>query len=452
MRPTTWCTPWPVPISPRDRAGAHAFSDAATNAGLSQIIYLGGLGDDNDDLSEHLRSRREVEAILMDSAPTTALRAGIVIGDGGISWEILRQLVLRLPVMVTPRWVETRTQPIALADALGDLTSVLGHSGAIGETFEIGGPAPLTYRTMMVTVSRLMGLRRTIIPVPFLSPRLSSHWLRLITDVDLTTARALVDSMTNEVIVRDHRIETLLGPYAAALRGGGGGCIPPQRRSTWPGDRESVRITDLLDPAPSQQTPGPHRRCGDSWGSLLPWRWERPCSRPPCGKRRFVLVATCWVSWWRPRRLIGARVSGPVQTRPTRPSPHVAALWALAIGGLSFLGFLAADLIGQHISFVSSDLHSVLARADTGPRAIVLVVALVNGLAEEAFFRGALYWELSAHRPVFTSTTIYVVVTAATANVALIVAAAVMGVIFALERRVTGGVYLRPSRTSVGPP
>lgn len=195
----------------RDRAGAHAFSDAATNAGLSQVIYLGGLGDDGDDLSEHLRSRREVEAILMDSAPTTALRAGIVIGDGGISWEILRQLVQRLPVMVTPRWVETRTQPIALADALGDLTGVLGHSGAIGETFEIGGPAPLTYRTMMVTVSRLMGLRRTIIPVPLLSPRLSSHWLRLITDVDLTTARALVDSMTNEVIVRDHRIETLLG-------------------------------------------------------------------------------------------------------------------------------------------------------------------------------------------------------------------------------------------------
>ena len=195
----------------RDRAGAHAFSDAATNAGLSQIIYLGGLGDDGDDLSAHLRSRREVEAILMDSAPTTALRAGIVIGDGGISWEILRQLVQRLPVMVTPRWVETRTQPIALADALGDLTGVLGHLAAIGESFEIGGPEPLTYRTMMVTVSRLMGLKRTIIPVPFLSPRLSSHWLRLITDVDLTTARALVDSMTNEVIVRDHRIEVLLG-------------------------------------------------------------------------------------------------------------------------------------------------------------------------------------------------------------------------------------------------
>jgi uncharacterized protein YbjT (DUF2867 family) len=205
----------------RDRAGAHAFADAAMIAGLSQIVYLGGLGDDGDNLSEHLRSRREVETILMDSAPTTALRAGIVIGDGSISWEILRQLVQRLPVMVTPRWVETRTQPIALADALGDLTGVLGHPGTLGETFEIGGPASLTYRTMMVTVSRLMGLKRTIIPVPFLSPRLSSHWLRLITDVDLTTAQALVDSMANEVIVRDHRIESLLGrtrlPFEAAV-------------------------------------------------------------------------------------------------------------------------------------------------------------------------------------------------------------------------------------------
>jgi membrane protease YdiL (CAAX protease family) len=145
-----------------------------------------------------------------------------------------------------------------------------------------------------------------------------------------------------------------------------------------------------------------------------------------------LLVAATW--------LIGARVSGPIRFRPTRLSPHVAALWALVIGGTSFLGFLAADLIGQHIFFVSSALHSVLARADTGPKTLVLVVALVNGLAEEAFFRGALYSELSAYRPVLTSTLIYVVVTAATGNVALIVAGAVMGVIFALERRATGSI------------
>jgi uncharacterized protein YbjT (DUF2867 family) len=195
----------------QDRVGARAFADAAVKANLSQIVYLGGLGDDGDDLSEHLRSRREVETILMDTAPTTALRAGIVIGHGSISWEILRQLVTRLPVMITPRWVQTRTQPIGLADALFYLAGVLGRPDTIGQVYEIGGPEALTYRRMMETVSRLLGLQRFIIPVPLLSPRLSSHWLRVITDVDLTTAQALVDSMTNEVVVRDHRIEEMLG-------------------------------------------------------------------------------------------------------------------------------------------------------------------------------------------------------------------------------------------------
>jgi uncharacterized protein YbjT (DUF2867 family) len=195
----------------RDRDGASAFAAAAAGAGLSQVVYLGGLGDDRDDLSEHLRSRREVESILRDGAPTTALRAGIVIGDGSISWEMLRQLVERLPVMVTPRWVQTRTQPIAVDDALIDLVGVLGRPDTIGEVYDIGGPDVLTYLDMMVIASRIMGRHRLIVAVPLLSPRLSSHWLRLITDVDLTTARALVDSLTNEVVVRDHRLDELLG-------------------------------------------------------------------------------------------------------------------------------------------------------------------------------------------------------------------------------------------------
>jgi uncharacterized protein YbjT (DUF2867 family) len=193
-----------------DRNGACAFAAAATEAGLIQVVYLGGLGDKADDLSPHLRSRREVESILMQSTPTTALRAAMVIGDRSISWEILRQLVERLPVLITPRWVETRTQPIALADALFHLSGVLGRADTIGEIYEIGGPEPLTYRHMMETVSRIMEHRRLIVPVPLLSPRLSAHWLRLITDVNLNAARALVDSLTNEVIVHDHRIEALL--------------------------------------------------------------------------------------------------------------------------------------------------------------------------------------------------------------------------------------------------
>jgi uncharacterized protein YbjT (DUF2867 family) len=194
----------------RDREGAHAFGKAAAAAGVPQVVYLGGLGDDNDDLSAHLRSRREVERILSDAVPTTVLRAGIVIGDGSISWEILRQLVERLPVMTTPRWVQTRTQPVALEDAVHYLTGVAGLDAAREDTFEIGGPDPMTYRQMMETVARMTGRHRLIVPVPLLTPGLSSHWLRLVTDVDLATASALIDSMTNEVVVSDRRIETLL--------------------------------------------------------------------------------------------------------------------------------------------------------------------------------------------------------------------------------------------------
>ncbi len=202
----------------RDRRGAQRFAAAARHAGVRQIVYLGGLGRDHDDLSPHLRSRREVEHILLDSASTTALRAGIVIGDGGISWEILRQLVERLPAMVTPRWVQTATQPIALADAVAYLAGVGGQGAAVGRTFEIGGPDVLTYRDMLLTVAGMTGRRRVIVPVPILSPSLSSWWLRLITDVDLTTARALVDSMTNEVVVTERTIEALVDHRPVSFR------------------------------------------------------------------------------------------------------------------------------------------------------------------------------------------------------------------------------------------
>ena len=203
----------------RDRQGAEAFADAARDAGVGQVVYLGGLGNEDDQLSEHLRSRREVEGILRARVPTTVLRAGIVIGDGGISWEILRQLVARLPVMVTPRWVQTRTQPVAVEDALAFLLGVLGRPEAIGEVYDIGSPEPLTYGDMLRVVGGMTGgILRLIVPVPLLSPRLSSHWLRLVTDVDLPTARALIDSMTNEVVVRDRRIEELTGHRALSFQ------------------------------------------------------------------------------------------------------------------------------------------------------------------------------------------------------------------------------------------
>jgi uncharacterized protein YbjT (DUF2867 family) len=153
-----------------------------------------------------------VEGLLAgDGVPVTVLRAGIVIGDGGISWEITRQLVQRLPAMVGPRWVTTRTQPIALSDVIRYLVGVLDAEAARGRVFEIGGPEVLTYAEMMRRVARIRHDRRLpIIIVPLLTPRLSSLWLALVTDVDTPTGRNLVDSMSNEVVVTDDAIREVV--------------------------------------------------------------------------------------------------------------------------------------------------------------------------------------------------------------------------------------------------
>ena len=195
----------------RDAAAARAFAAAAHRGQLHRIVYLGGLGNDEDVLSAHLRSRREVERLLAaGDVPVTTLRAGIVIGHGGISWELTRQLVERLPVMITPRWVRTRTQPIAVADVVRYLSAVLVVPEAAGRTFEIGGPEVLEYGQMLHRVALIEGRRRIVLPVPLLSPRLSSRWLALVTDVDTRTGRALIDSMINEVVVRDAAIRKLV--------------------------------------------------------------------------------------------------------------------------------------------------------------------------------------------------------------------------------------------------
>lgn len=195
----------------RDAAAATALGRAAGEAGVEQIVYLGGLGDDGDDLSPHLRSRREVEGLLgIGGVPVTVLRAGIVVGHGGISWEITRQLVAHLPAMVTPRWVRTRTQPIAVGDVVRYLVGVLDHPDAIGRTFEVGGPEVLAYSDMLQRLAAIEGRPLPILPVPLLSPGLSSRWLALVTDVDTRTGRTLVDSMVNEVIVTDRSIRDVV--------------------------------------------------------------------------------------------------------------------------------------------------------------------------------------------------------------------------------------------------
>jgi uncharacterized protein YbjT (DUF2867 family) len=195
----------------KDAAGARAFAEAAAGAGLSRIVYLGGLGDDADTLSAHLRSRRQVEKLLgTGGVPVTVIRAGIIIGHGGISWEITRQLVEHLPVMVTPRWVFTRTQPIAIDDVVRYLAGVLGPPEASGRVYEVGGPDVLRYSSMLQRVADIEDRSLILLPVPLLSPSVSSLWLTLVTDVDAGTGRNLIDSMTNEVIVRDQSIRDLV--------------------------------------------------------------------------------------------------------------------------------------------------------------------------------------------------------------------------------------------------
>jgi uncharacterized protein YbjT (DUF2867 family) len=196
----------------RDAAAARAFGRAAAEAGVRQIVYLGGLGADDEDLSAHLRSRREVEGLLGEAGvPVTVLRAAIVVGHGGISWELTRQLVKNLPAMVVPRWVSTRTQPIAVDDVIRYLVGVADRPEALGRTFEIGGPDRLSYLEMLEIASEVSGGRRVpIVKVPVLTPRLSSYWLALVTDVDVTTGRNLIDSMGTEVLVTDVSIRELV--------------------------------------------------------------------------------------------------------------------------------------------------------------------------------------------------------------------------------------------------
>ncbi|MEJ7794597.1 MAG: NAD(P)H-binding protein [Nocardioides sp.] len=196
----------------KDAEAARTFARAAHDAGIRQIVYMGGLGDEGDDLSPHLRSRREVEGLLGETGiPVTILRAAIVVGAGGISWELTRQLVKNLPAMVVPRWVDTPTQPVAVDDVIRYLSGVVGEEAALGRVFEIGGPKQMTYLEMLQIAARIINGRRVpIVTVPVLTPRLSSYWLALVTDVDITTGRNLIDSMGTEVVVTDTSIRDLV--------------------------------------------------------------------------------------------------------------------------------------------------------------------------------------------------------------------------------------------------
>jgi len=198
----------------RDRRAARNFVRAADAAGIERLIYLGGLGNEDEGLSEHLQSRREVEYLLGEGdAELTALRAAIVIGAGSASFQIIRQLAARLPVMVTPSWVRTECQPIYIDDVVAYLVGVLEDPETAGETYEIGGPDVLTYQEILTTTAKLLvGRAPLIIPVPVLSPGLSARWLGLVTDVDVSVAKPLVDGLSTRVVVTDDSIDAHVAP------------------------------------------------------------------------------------------------------------------------------------------------------------------------------------------------------------------------------------------------
>ncbi len=190
-------------FSQRDKEAAHNFARAAEEENVAQIIYLGGLGDPEANLSEHLRSRQETGASLRQFAvPVTEFRAGMVVGSGSLSFEMLRHLTERLPAMIAPRWVYSKTQPIAVRDVLNYLSSALETPASKGKIIEIGGASVLTNAEMMKTYARLRGLHRLIVPVPVLTPRLSSYWVHWITPVPASVARPLIEGLRNELIVR----------------------------------------------------------------------------------------------------------------------------------------------------------------------------------------------------------------------------------------------------------
>jgi uncharacterized protein YbjT (DUF2867 family) len=194
-----------------DRTAAIRFATEMGRSGVERIIYLGGLGEEGSDLSHHLASRREVEGLLRQgSVPVTTLRAAIILGAGGSSFEMLVQLVEKLPVMICPKWVETRCQPIALEELLRYLEGCAQRPEVIGQTYDVGGPEVLRYRDMMERVGDHIGRRPRLIVVPVLTPSLSAHWVGFITLVNSDVARPLVEGMRNPVVCQDERIVHLM--------------------------------------------------------------------------------------------------------------------------------------------------------------------------------------------------------------------------------------------------
>jgi len=307
----------------RERAIAESFRRSAERAGVGRIVYLGGLGDDTTELSDHLRSRHEVGRVLAAGpVETVELRAAVVIGSGSASFEMLRYLTEVLPVMVTPKWVHTRCQPISIRDVLRYLLAAVEAPAPLSGTLEIGGPEVVSYAELMARYAEQAGLtKRRLIPVPVLTPRLSSLWVGLVTPVPARLARPLIDSLVNAVVVTDHRAEQLFPfervPLADALRKAIGrtavGDVPTkfddasspvwQSAATdpaWTGGTELTDVRQVMVAADPQRT------------------WEAVCRIG--GERGWYRGELLWQA----RGLLDQLVGGPGLRRGRRHPDHLA--------------------------------------------------------------------------------------------------------------------------------
>jgi uncharacterized protein YbjT (DUF2867 family) len=272
-----------------DQRLAEGFGAACRAAGVARIVYLGGLGELGEDLSPHLRSRREVEESLGHAGvPVTTFRAAMIVGAGSASFEILRYLVERLPVMITPRWVRTPSQPIAIDNVLHDLVACLDEEATTGRAFDVGGPDVLDYRALMRLTATAMGLpRRWIIPVPVLTPRLSSLWIHLVTPVSARIARPLAEGLRNPTVCRDDEIDRLLPQRLLPMAEAIGLAVGAAAETRWsdagavPGDPDWAGGTELVDRRTTEIAATPERVfaavCrvggGNGWyGGDLLWR------------------------------------------------------------------------------------------------------------------------------------------------------------------------------------
>lgn len=309
----------------RDRRTALTFAQAAREAGVRRIVYLGGLHPDTEDLSPHLESRKEVGEILLASGvPTTVLRAAVVLGSGSASFEMMRYLTERLPAMTTPRWVDNRIQPIAIRDVLRYLVGSADMPQEVNRAFDIGGPDVLTYRQMMHRYADVAGLRRrVVVGVGVLSPRLSSLWVSLVTPVPAGIARPLVESLVHEVVCTEHDIARWVPDPPGGLLGFDEAVRLALQRI------QDAEVTTRWSSASVPGAPSDPLPTDPDWagGSLLRDTRSTPVDAPPEVLWQVVEEVggeRGWYSWplaWRVRGVLD-RLSGGPGLRRGRRHPH----------------------------------------------------------------------------------------------------------------------------------